>query len=138
MRPSLLNSLIAGIAPAALAMAMLAAPAAYGQDVYAKLEPRQKVRFEEAVVVSSQAISKRYADGLALRELGDDKGAFEAFLEAAEGGHAQAQRRLGEIYDRGNSAVQRDLLTSIRWYMLAREQGERLPEPITYRYIYGK
>lgn len=138
MQPSVLKTFIAGIAPAAVAVSLLASPATYGQDVYAKLDIRKVVRLDDAVVVSSREISRRYAEGLELRDRGDDKGAFEAFLEAAEGGHAQAQRRLGEIYDRGNSAVQRDLLTSIRWYMLAREQGERLPEPITYRYIYGK
>ena len=41
---------------------------------------------------------------------------------------AAAQRRLGEIYDTGNSAVARDYAESVRWYQQARENGEPLPE----------
>ena len=139
MRLSILKTLIAGIAPAAVAMSLLTAPAAYGQDLYAKLETTKKgARFDEAVYVSSRAISNRYAEGLAQRERGDEKGAFDAFLEAGEAGHAQAPRRLGEICDRGNSAVQRDLIASMRWYTLAREQGEKIPRPLNYTFNYGK
>jgi TPR repeat protein len=67
------------------------------------------------------------AVGLALEHRGDDKGAFVAFLDAAEGGYPPAQRRLGEIYEIGNSAVQRNYEESIRWYQKAREGGEDIP-----------
>jgi len=66
---------------------------------------------------------RRYQDGLALERKGDDQGALAAFLEAGEGGYGLAQRKLGQIYDRGNSAVRRDLQTSIIWYQKARAQG---------------
>ena len=59
----------------------------------------------------------------------DEKGAFSAFLAAAEDGYPPAQRRLGEIYDSGNSAVKRDYEESIRWYQKAREGGEQIPAP---------
>jgi len=58
---------------------------------------------------------------------GDNQGAFVAFLEAAEGGYPPSQRRLGEIYDSGNSAVVRNYSESIRWYERAREGGEDIP-----------
>ena len=66
---------------------------------------------------------RRYEDGLALEHKGDDQGALRAFLEAGEGGYGLAQRKLGQIYDRGNGAVKRDLQTSIIWYQRARAQG---------------
>jgi TPR repeat protein len=69
----------------------------------------------------------RHAAGLALERRGDDAGAFIAFVEAAEAGHAPAQRKLGEIYDSGNPAVKRNYQAAIRWYEKAREGGEVLP-----------
>ena len=78
--------------------------------------------------VRSDAAS-RHAAGLAMEDRGDDKGAFVAFLDAAEGGYPPAQRRLGEIYDSGNKAVKRDFEESIRWYQKAREGGEQIPAP---------
>jgi len=78
--------------------------------------------------MSPEAAAQRNAEGLALQKRGDEKGAFIAFLEAAEDGNPPAQRRLGEIYDSGNSAVERNYSESIRWYQKARENGEPLPE----------
>jgi len=69
----------------------------------------------------------RHAAGVVLEQRGDDAGAFIAFLEAAEAGHPPAQRKLGEIYDSGNSAVKRDYQAAIHWYEKAREGGEILP-----------
>ena len=82
----------------------------------------------ERASVSTRA-ADRHAQGLLLEQRGDEKGAFTAFLDAAEDGHAPAQRRLGEIYDSGNSAVKRDYKESIRWYERARSGGERIPSP---------
>ncbi len=67
-----------------------------------------------------------------MEQRGDDKGAFVAFLEAAESGYPPAQRRLGEIFDSGNSVVKRDYEESIRWYQKAREGGEIIPPPKPY------
>jgi TPR repeat protein len=72
---------------------------------------------------------QRFAAGQALELSKDDKGAFVAYMDAAEGGYPPAQRRLGEIYDSGNSAVKRDYEESIRWYQKAREGGEQIPPP---------
>lgn len=74
---------------------------------------------------------RRYRAGLAMERAGDDRGALQAFLDAGESGHGQAQKRLGEIYDRGNSAVARDYETALRWYQKAREQGVAVPKPET-------
>ena len=76
-----------------------------------------------------QAAAQRHAQGLVLDHRGDDHGAFIAFLAAAEGGYPPAQRKLGEIYDSGNSAVKRDFEESIRWYQKARAGGENIPSP---------
>jgi FimV-like protein len=73
---------------------------------------------------------RRYQDGLDLERKGDDQGALKAFLEAGEGGYGLAQRRLGQIYDKGNSAVRRDLQASINWYQKARAQGVPIDKPL--------
>lgn len=73
---------------------------------------------------------QRYQEGLALERKGDERGALSAFLEAGEGGYGLAQRKLGQIYDKGNSAVKRDLQASIRWYQKAREQGVPIDKPV--------
>ena len=67
---------------------------------------------------------------MALERRGDDKGALKAFLEAGESGHGLAQRKLGEIYDTGNAAVERDYETALRWYQKAREQGIEIEKPL--------
>jgi TPR repeat protein len=110
------NLLFAGLTAFALVAAMPA-----WQIVYAQAPARAPI--------SNAAASHRHVDGLALERRGDEKGAFIAFLEAAEGGYPPAQRRLGEIYDSGNSAVERNYEESIRWYEKAREGGEQIPPP---------
>ena len=75
----------------------------------------------------------RYVDGLVEESRGDEKGAHVAYLEAAESGYAPAQKKLGQIYDRGNSVVRRDYAESLRWYQRARDQGENIPQPWTAR-----
>ena len=82
------------------------------------------------VSVSKQSPAQLYAAGQAMEHRKDERGAFVAYLEAAEDGHPPAQRRLGEIYDSGNSAVERNYSESIRWYQKAREGGEVIPPPI--------
>ncbi len=72
---------------------------------------------------------RRYREGLALEQKGDDRSALQAFLEAGENGYGPAQRKLGEIYDKGNSAVTRDYESALKWYQRAREQGIEIPRP---------
>jgi TPR repeat protein len=115
--PSLRRPLLsAGLTAFALAAAMPA-----WQNVHAQSPAHAPM--------SVQAAVHRHVEGLALAHRGDQKGAFIAFLEAAENGYPPAQRRLGEIYDSGNSAVERDYSESIRWYEKAREGGEQIPPP---------
>ena len=83
----------------------------------------------ERTPMSIEAAAQRHAEGLAMERRGDEQGAFVAFLEAAGDGYPPAQRRLGEIYDSGNSAVVRNYPESIRWYEKAREGGEDIPKP---------
>ncbi len=74
--------------------------------------------------------ARRYREGLALERKGDEQGALKAFLQAGEAGHGLAQRRLGQIYDKGNTVVQRDYQESLRWYQKAREQGVEIDKPL--------
>jgi len=81
--------------------------------------------------LGKEEAERRYRAGLAMERAGDDRGALQAFLDAGESGHGPAQKKLGEIYDRGNSAVARDYETALRWYQKAREQGVAVPKPET-------
>ena len=74
--------------------------------------------------------ARRYREGLGLERRGDDQGALAAFLEAGEAGYGLAQRKLGQIYDKGNTAVQRDYQASLKWYQKAREQGVEIDKPL--------
>lgn len=77
-----------------------------------------------------EAAARRYREGLVMERNGDHPGALRAFLEAGEAGDGLAQRKLGQIYDKGNSAVRRDYQTSLRWYQKAREQGVEIDKPL--------
>ncbi|HEY8240851.1 MAG TPA: FimV/HubP family polar landmark protein [Kiritimatiellia bacterium] len=79
---------------------------------------------------SREEAARRYREGQALERKGDDHGALKAYLEAGEAGNGLAQRRLGQIYDKGNSAVQRDYQASLKWYQKAREQGVEIDKPL--------
>ena len=108
-----LGPLLAAVAALAFLLANLA-----WQTVHAQTEERAPAGNQAA---------HRHVEGLAMERRGDNQGAFVAFLEAAEGGYPPSQRRLGEIYDSGNSAVVRNYSESIRWYERAREGGEDIP-----------
>ena len=71
----------------------------------------------------------RYREGLAHETRGDDHAALTAYLDAGNAGHAQAQKKLGDIYGRGSKAAGRDYESSLRWYERAREQGVDIPKP---------
>ncbi|HWQ38914.1 MAG TPA: hypothetical protein VNM24_09945, partial [Burkholderiales bacterium] len=110
-------------APVAVPAPAVAPPPAAVAVPAPKLPERAPLGKEEA--------ERRYRAGLAMERAGDDRGALQAFLEAGESGHGPAQKKLGEIYDRGNSAVARDYETALRWYQKAREQGVAVPKPET-------
>ena len=75
---------------------------------------------------------ERHEEGLAAERAGDDFAALRAFQDAADAGHVPAQLKLGEIYDRGNAAADRDYATALGWYQKAREQGMAVPKPHTF------
>ncbi|MBS0336074.1 MAG: sel1 repeat family protein [Proteobacteria bacterium] len=77
--------------------------------------------------VHAQTAAQRHADGVAMERRKDDAGAIIAFTEAAQNGYGPAQRKLGDIYGHGNAAVTRDYEESLRWYQLARDNGEDVP-----------
>ena len=83
-----------------------------------------------ALPPAAEAAAKRYRDGVALERRGDLQGALAAFLEAGEAGHGLAQRRLGQIYDKGNAVVQRDYQSALKWYQKAREHGVPMEKPL--------
>jgi FimV-like protein len=82
------------------------------------------------VPVGQEEAARRYREGQALEHKGDDQGALKAYLEAGEAGYGLAQRKLGQIYDKGNTAVQRDYQTSLKWYQKARDQGVEIDKPL--------
>jgi FimV-like protein len=109
---------------------LLATKPAAGLPPVAALKPAAP----KAATAAAKAVedaAKRYRDGLSLERQGDNQGALTAFLEAGEGGYGLAQRKLGQIYDKGNSAVTRDYQTSLMWYQKAREQGVQIDKPLT-------
>ena len=132
MRTSYLKSLIAGLVPVALAVSMAAGPVAYAQasDANTAEKPSESPAKDPSVL-------QRHLEALALQDRGDERAAFCAFLEAGEAGYAPAQRRLAEILSKGSTAVPRDFAASMRWYRMAREQGEAIPRPHTYSGIPG-
>lgn len=112
-------------APAAAEPAPAAPPA-----VAAPAPAAPAARLPKAMLGREEA-ERRYREGLAAERRGDEVGAFNAYLAAGESGHGPAQKKLGEIYDRGTAAVQRDYATALQWYQKAREQGVEVPRPET-------
>ena len=98
----------------------------------AAVKPALVPRVPEVVPPGLEAAAKRYRDGLSLERRGDDHGALTAFLEAGEGGYGLTQKKLGQIYDKGNAAVPRDYQASLKWYQKAREQGVPIDKPLQY------
>ena len=83
-----------------------------------------------AAPATAEEAAKRYREGLALEQRGDHQAALAAFLVAGEAGNGRAQRKLGQIYDQGNTVVQRDYQTAVKWYQKAREQGVEMEKPL--------
>jgi pilus assembly protein FimV len=126
---------VAAIKPAEasqLWQTLIARPAAPPPAPVAAVKPAPPVPPKPAVTVplGREQAAQRYRDGLALEAKGDDAGALKAFLDAGEAGHGLAQRKLGQIYDKGNAAAQRDFQASLRWYQKAREQGVEIDKPL--------
>jgi FimV-like protein len=91
---------------------------------------KPSTRAPSTVPPALEVAARRYQEGLGLERKGDNQGALTAFLEAGEAGYGLAQRKLGQIYDKGNSAVQHDYQASLKWYQKAREQGVDIDKPL--------
>ncbi|MEK6243969.1 MAG: FimV/HubP family polar landmark protein [Pseudomonadota bacterium] len=127
---------VAAIAPAEAArlwQSLTARPAPPATAV-AAVKPAPAVKMpakpSAAIPPALEEAAKRYREGLALEQRGDHQGALTAFLEAGEAGNGMAQRRLGQIYDKGNTVVQRDYQSALKWYQKAREQGVEMDKPL--------
>jgi pilus assembly protein FimV len=83
-----------------------------------------------AAALAAEAAAKRYREGVALERRKDEQGAMTAYMEAGEAGNGLAQRRLGQIYDKGNTVVQRDYQEALKWYQKARLQGVNIDKPL--------
>ncbi len=92
-----------------------------------KAETKKKAKPKPAV--SKQQQEDYYRQGLAHEGKGDHQAALTAYLDAGNAGHGQAQKKLGDIYGKGNKAVKRDYDISLRWYEKARAQGIEIPKP---------
>ena len=96
----------------------------------AAIKPTPAEKSPAGATLGSEAALKRYRDGLGMERRGDHRGALTAFLEAGEAGNGLAQRKLGQIYDKGNPATPRDYQASLKWYQKAREQGVEIDKPL--------
>ncbi len=109
---------------------MLSIPARDEVARIAAPEADRQLRELLAAPLTPEAAAKRYREGLGMERRGDHQGALAAFLEAGEAGNGMAQKRLGQIYDTGNTLVSRDYQTALKWYQKAREQGVEMDKPL--------
>ena len=92
--------------------------------------PAQRPASPAQAKLTPEQAEARYREARSLESQGNDQAALQAYLAAGESGHGPAQKRLGEIYDKGNAATPRDYQAALRWYQRAREQGVAVPKPI--------
>lgn len=111
------------VALALASTASLAAPPAPERKTSENVKATQK---------QAAAAAARYREAKALERKRDLAGALVAYQDAAEAGHGQAQMRLAEIYDTGNTVVKRDYAKALYWYEKARAQGMPVPRPHPY------
>ena len=103
------------------------------QTAKPEAKPKPEAAKKKPAPLSRKAAERRYQEGIALEKKRDEKGALTAYLAAGEAGHGLAQKRLGEIYEKGNSATRRDYDIALRWYEKARKQGVEIPKPHTFQ-----
>jgi TPR repeat protein len=124
------GTVMRGIA-AVLATALFAVAALAQTTDSAKPPAKKTAKAKKAP--DRAAGEQQYRQARALEAKGDEKGALLAYQAAGNNGHGLAQKRLGEIYEKGNSATRRDYDTALRWYEQARAQGIEIPKPIPYQ-----
>ena len=122
-----IGGLVAGLI--LTAWAPLAAAQSQSKDPDTATQQKAK---KDKKVLSKQEARERYRDARGFEKKGDHAAALNAYLDAGNAGHGRAQKRLGEIYDKGSPATKRDYNASLRWYGKARAQGIEVPKPHTY------
>ena len=83
--------------------------------------------------------SAGYTEGLAAYDRGDYSTAYSEWLEPAKQGLAQAQYRIGSLYESG-LGVTRDFTEASKWYRRAARQGHVIAQHmvgLTYAYGLG-
>ena len=86
----------------------------------------------QAPVVKGDAVKAEaiYKEGVAAENKKDMKAAVEKYLAAARIGHAAADIRLGQLYDKDvTKTLPHDLQDSIRHYQNARKSGREIKGP---------
>jgi TPR repeat protein len=68
------------------------------------------------------AIAGPFDDAISAYNRGDNATAMRLLRPLAEEGHADAQTRLGAMYDNGNGVAQ-DYAEAVKWYRKAADQG---------------
>ncbi len=114
-----------------IAPAPSAAPSAPATRPKPAAIPEKPHRPAMAPTLSTTQAQAQYQQGLLLERQGNLSGAFEAYMAAGQSGNGQAQKKLGDFYNMGNAAVQRDYETALKWYQKARDQGVEIPKPLT-------
>jgi uncharacterized protein len=74
------------------------------------------------LVVVGTAVAGPFEDAISAYNRGDNTTAMRLFRPLAEEGRADAQTRLGAMYDNGNGVAQ-DYGEAIKWYRKAADQG---------------
>lgn len=82
--------------------------------------------------LTSPQAAERFRQGEHFEHKRDLRAAYDAYAEAGHAGHPMAQKKLGDFYNEGNVAVDRDYETALKWYQKARDQGVDIPAPSTY------
>ena len=115
-----------------LSWAVLAqtAPAAKPQGAQTKSAPKKApATRQDPTWLTPQQATQRYQEATKAESEGHHRHAFVAYLEAAENGHGNAQKKMGDIYSRHGPVVRRDYQTALQWYEKARAQGVPIPKP---------
>lgn len=86
-----------------------------------------------APVPAHPAAEAMYQLGLKQEREGNLAASFKSFHSAAYIGSGMAMKKLGDIYNIGNSLVRRDYETSIKWYSKASEHGIHIPKELLKR-----
>src|SRR5690348_12960292 len=97
------GSCLGGIAALVLAPVFAAPPAVAAEA--GPEEAQEQTKKVKKKKLTKKQVERRYQEAKVLESKGDEKGALRAYLAAGEAGHGLAQKRLGEIYEKGNSAT---------------------------------